>query len=300
MTPKSTPTGFTLVELLVVIAIIGILIALLLPAVQSAREAARRIECSNKLKQIGLAIHQYASVNREFFPIGSPGDGRHGLFSTMLPYLEMGSLHDELNLQGNTFDDPHRYTEVASYVCPSYPHEVVTRGRSNRYMNGAATTYQGTAGAFLPAGGSIPTVSADNGDIPRNGVFSFGTARRIADFRDGLSNTLAMGEFVQRDQVSGSQFEPVPGNVRAWILGASDDGHRGLYSAKVIEHPINTVVSRYGGIQFNHLPMGSHHPGGSNFLVAGGSVRFVAETLPLETYRGLATVAGGEVATMPD
>ena len=92
MRRASVRRGFTLVELLVVIAIIGILIALLLPAVQSAREAARRVACANKLKQMGIAVQHYTEVWPEYFPPGSPGVLRHGLFSHMLPYLEQGNV----------------------------------------------------------------------------------------------------------------------------------------------------------------------------------------------------------------
>jgi hypothetical protein len=285
---------------LVVIAIIGILIALLLPAVQSAREAARRMQCSNNLKQIGLALHNYATAYGEFFPVGSPGDAEHGLFSTMLPFLELGSIHDELDLNGNTFHESHRFTRVEVYACPSYPHPIVVRDAHNAYMNGASTTYQGTAGSLRD---NVAVTNTSHGAIPQNGIFGWNLFRRMGDVTDGLSNTLAMGEFVHRDAHSGSgsaNYAPVPGNVRPWILGGTQGGTRGCYSAKVVEHPINARIDRIAdGIHFNHLPMGSYHEGGCNFLVGDGSVRFVAETIPLELYRSLATVDGGEIAELP-
>lgn len=283
-----------------VIAIIGILIALLLPAVQAAREAARRIQCTNNLKQIGLALHNYATANGEYLPVGSPGDATHGLFTTMLPYLELGTLYEDLDLNANTFNEPHRYTRVDVYVCPSYPHAVVSRDMHNDHMNGAATTYQGTAGALRE---NVSVTSCPNGDIPDNALFGWALFRRLGDVVDGLSNTLAMGEFVQRDARPGSgqaNFAPVPGNVRAWILGGTRDGTRGCYSAKVIEHPINARIDRVAdGVKFNHLPMGSYHEGGCNYLVADGSVHFIAETIPMELYRDLATVDGGEIVEIP-
>ena len=290
--------GFTLVELLVVIAIIGILIALLLPAVQAAREAARRMQCANNLKQIGLAMHNYAAANREYFPIGSPGQAKHGLFSTLLPYIEQRTVYDELDLTGDTVDtfgEAHRYTVIPCYVCPSWPYPTSYTGNVNSLQDGAITTYQGVAGAY-PTEPPF-TATGGSGDIPENGIFDWAQARRMADVRDGLSNTLAMGEFVQIDRKSGTgtwNFAHPPGNVRPWILGGCSG--KASYTFKVVEYPINAIVDRViDDIPFNHLPMGSHHPGGANFLFADGSVHFLAESIGLETYQSLATCNGGEL-----
>ncbi len=294
--------AFTLVELLVVIAIIGILIALLLPAVQSAREAARRMQCTNNLKQIGLAMHNYATSYREHFPVGCTGGGTHGLFTTILPYLELQPLYDDIDVDGDTFTDPHRYTRVEVYVCASYPHDVINRDMFNSYMNGAATTYQGVAGTVRPDPTPPSGSPWNNGYIPDNGMFGWQLFRRMRDFTDGLSNTLAMGEFVQRDRIIGSgtmNFAPVPGNVRAWILGATHTS-RGSYTGKALMNPINAEIDRVSdGVQFNHLPMGSYHPGGCNFLLADGSVHFLAETLPLDLLKDMSTCDGGEIVERP-
>ena len=112
-------SAFTLVELLVVIAIIGILIALLLPAVQAAREAARRIQCTNNLKQMGLAMHNYLTAQPEYFPPGATGHYKHGLFTYLLPYMEQQPVFDttDRSLGHDTHFDPHRYTEIQTYVC---------------------------------------------------------------------------------------------------------------------------------------------------------------------------------------
>ncbi len=304
---RSTSSAFTLVELLVVIAIIGILIALLLPAVQSAREAARRMQCSNNLKQLGLALHNYASTHREYFPYGSPGIHKHGLFSTLLPFIEQQAVYNELDFDAPTYaltDTPanarqkHRYTVVHAYACPTWPHPVRYEGMTNNHQDGALTLYQGVGGALRP--GAPKTSASVAGDMAANGMFGWAFARRMADVQDGLSNTLLMGEFTQIDLVAGSgslDFSQPPGDVRAWIMGGSPD--IGLYTAKTIVHPINARVNRVAdGVKFNHLPFSSFHPGGAHFAMGDGSVHFLAEGMDLELLKDLATVAGGEVSRL--
>jgi len=293
--------GFTLVELLVVIAIIGILIALLLPAVQAAREAARRMQCSNHLKQIGLALHNYLTANSGCFPIGCRplGGGRHGhgVFSHLLPYLEQENIHETFDIDGDTFVEEHRYTIVPEYICPSYPHDHVNRGSQfPSYCQGAVTTYQGVGGA-RPDLTQDKTTSSAYGDMPHNGFCVWNRVRRDRDITDGLSNTLAFGEFIQRDKQGGGYQSP-PGNVRPWING--DNANRGSYAFKVVVHPINAPLDRItDAVPFNHLQMSSAHSGGANFLVADGSVHFLSESFDLETYRSLATVGDGENANLP-
>ncbi len=295
------PAAFTLVELLVVITIIGILIALLLPAVQAAREAARRAQCMSQIKQIGLALHNYATTYRECFPVGSPGGAKHGLFTALLPYLEQQPLHDQIDWSLSTYDCPQRYVVVPTYVCPSWPGTAVFRDMANHHMNGAVTTYQGTAG--VPDENQSMVSSPNNGDIPNNGIFGWNLFRQFRDVRDGLSNTLALGEFVHRDRYAGSStmnFQPAPGNVRAWILGAGNTGNRGMYTCKAIVYAPNRVIDRvHDNAKFNYLPLGSYHPGGMNALRADGSAMFFSESIDLDTYCAMATCDGREIFDMP-
>ena len=288
---RSRMSAFTLVELLVVIAIIGILIALLLPAVQSAREAARRMQCSNGMRQMGLAMHNYAGANNDYFPTGNAGSygvdtqWKAVLWVLLLPYLEQQDLYDRIDLwdeSKETIDDKeNKYTTIPCYTCPSWPYPIVYRDQSSVYVEGAIVTYRGTAGAY-------PT---DDPAGTQNGMFGINWARRISEVTDGLSNTLAMGEFVQIDH-EGSYSEP-PGNVRPWILGS-------VYGAMVVEYPINTDVDRFvDNIPYQQLPLGSFHPGGMNGMMADGSVTFLTEDIDLELYRQLATVNGGEVVSLP-
>lgn len=292
---RVAPGGFTLVELLVVIAIIGILVALLLPAVQAAREAARRTQCTNNLKQIGLAMHTYVSDHAGFFPPGSPGESTHGLFSHMLPYLGAQTVYDLMDLDGPTHVDPARAIVIPEYHCPSYPFPILLFEGDVAgcyFQCGALTTYQGTGGKN---GRYIESFKAPEGKLPYNGVFGYAMQRRLKQIEDGLSKTLAMGEFVHRD-LSGGYWSRHPGNVRPWILGCNDNRRYGVYAFKVMAIGPNTQLDRTAdGVHFNWLPMGSFHPGLTMFLVADGSVRTVPDGINFLVYKGMATVNGHEV-----
>jgi prepilin-type N-terminal cleavage/methylation domain-containing protein len=283
--------GFTLVELLVVIAIIGVLVAILLPAIQAAREAAKRTHCANNLKQMGVAINTFASANRQLLPPGSRDNRRHGLFSYLLPYIEEQAIYDRiLDLRnGNTHNDPMRHKVVATYICPSYPYESLVVGNSAGFKNGALTHYQGVGGTLRT--NNEPQVSSGYGAIPLNGLFTWVKQRKISTVTDGLSNTLAIGEFNHR-AISGSHSD-VPGNVRPWMLG--DNGSKASYAFKVAQYAINANIDRdNGGAPFNHLPFGSYHLGGCQFVMGDGSVHFLNDNINFDVFRALATCDGGE------
>ena len=303
--------GFTLVELLVVIAIIGILIALLLPAVQAAREAARRMQCANNMKQIALASHTYASASGDAFPIGcinrtrssdgsSTGYPMHSLFVTLLPYMEMQSVYERTSVGKPVMWDTYKDCEelcndlvVTAYVCPSYagPSYVPANSTKNSLQWGPITTYQGVAGHDYDA----QNLSSSNcGPLPDNGCFKFDEPVKVRDVTDGTSNTLFFGEFVQRDVDENAEFGPYPGNVRSWIR-AFQRSSNCSYNFKVVHYPINLMCNRMtDGIPFNYLPFGSEHPGGATFAMADGSTQFIVETLDLDTYYALATANEGE------
>jgi len=302
--------AFTLVELLVVIAIIGVLIGLLLPAVQAARESARRASCTNNLKQIGLAMHTYASAQKERIPPGAPqrrnaSNAYHGLFSHLLPFVEQQTLYNSLSIyQPTATDTTARYAVISAYVCPSWADPQVFRDQAQTYMNGAITTYQGSNGAHVSPNPKL--VTSNQGDLPNNGLVISGdgldakeafanSSMRFREVVDGLSSTMFVSEFVHRDMVNGVP-SAAPGNVRPWLL--SNNGQRGLYTAKMVDLSPNQVVMRdVGGVQFNELPFSSFHKGLVLAAFGDASVRAIDDSIAIAVYKALATASGGEASS---
>jgi prepilin-type processing-associated H-X9-DG protein len=268
------------------------------------------------MKQLGLACHNYMTAWSGCFPPVGRGSLRHGLFTKMLPYLEEENLHGRLNFNPsteNTETEPQAYRDTVppAYLCPSFALSPVVRGNAIAYMNGALTTYQGVGGALLAGGSPSPTVgNTTYGQMPSNGLFVWAKARGANEVSDGLSNTLAFGEFVHHDFTSGSPYTEYPGNMRPWMNGSwasAEPGGAGddivSYAMKVIQYSVNAPVERNESgpnpAPYNHLPMGSWHPDGCNFTLADGSVYFIGKSINLSLYQALATCNGGESAQTP-
>src|SRR5579885_812948 len=282
--------GFTLIELLVVIAIIAVLIALLLPAVQSAREAARRSQCTNNLMQLAIALQNYES-SYEVFPPGVVNDtgpvldqpkGYHfGWMVRILPYCEMRNLYNHFNLSVGVYDTPNsttRTTLVRSFLCPS--------------DNGADRTISGvvlTNYAACHNGTEAPI------DSSNDGAFILNRALRYEDIPDGSSNTILVGE------------KPNDGMGQGWASGTRA-------SLRNTGLPVNAMPG--GGPTFagtaDELPKGktetaqpgtpafvggfaSKHPGGANVAMGDGSVRFLKSSMMPATMRLLGTRNDGEI-----
>jgi len=290
--------AFTLVELLVVISIIGVLVALLLPAVQAAREAARRAQCTNKVKQLSLAIQNYVSANDGKLPPASPDKLHHGIFTYLLPYLELSSLYDQIDVERRTYNtesDPLRMTVVNAYICPNYPIPPFIDPATSNGREGALTTYQAVGGAFtMPRQPNITSVGF--GNMPLNGPFGWGlTPKNLKDITDGTTNTLFLGEFVHADRLPGLYHE-LPGNIRTWMTSAPSSNDKASYAFKVAEYTPNTPVDRVAdAVPYNHLPFGSLHPSGTNFGAGDGSVHFVSDDVEILLYKYLCTINGEEV-----
>lgn len=303
--------GFTLIELLVVIAIIAVLIALLLPAVQQAREAARRSQCRNNLKQIGLASHNYHDSNR-CFPFGQL-DSAMGFsaMSQMLPYMDQAPLYMQINFNlpyNNAANDVPRLTHIPMLRCPSDVSQ-------NLGSNGGPTNYMANKGANV----IWQDATGPNVGMPeQNGIFYFRSKVTFADITDGASNTAAFSERVLADGNNGlvSPLEDVffhPGSPTTpddavAMCNAHDINNLAFQFPLFMGAPwihgqhtylhVNVPNSRSCGF-FSALratmPPSSRHVGGVHVQMADGAVRFVSQNINLATWRAIGTRAGGEV-----
>jgi prepilin-type N-terminal cleavage/methylation domain-containing protein/prepilin-type processing-associated H-X9-DG protein len=325
-------SGFTLIELLVVIAIIAVLIALLLPAVQSAREAARRAQCVNNLKQIGLALHNYHSANDSFPPpkiySGSCADQSNGgsglvlnttALTMILGYLEQTPLMNaynfsqassdsawggyvgiNVNLLGDAASNSTVVgTVVAGYMCPSDEDpEVVTY----EPFNPAAIYSRNNARRCNYGLSSSMYTEYDCGppDMSRVGAFYAERASKIADFRDGTTNTILSGELHQRH--AQDWFGPYWGSgthTSTFARVARKGQWMWRFYAPNTPWGDNDCPGNIAACNPRNLTYGwvyaSHHPGGVNVGMADGSVRFIKNSINYDVWYGLTTIQGGEI-----
>ena len=306
---KMKRRGFTLIELLVVIAIIAILIALLLPAVQQAREAARRTQCRNNMKQLGLAMHNYVDVHSVLPPgsIGtsftrSAGDNTNQCFSPLvmiLPYIDQAPLYNLIDFDYDYGDtvNKDRYPPIPGYLCPSYagPSVWAFHGyRSGGTTNKGLTSYLGVLG-YNPNGNQSGT--SDYG-----GLFFKSSKLGFRDITDGTSNTYMYGEYLPSypEKLSGSTgtscgFHVIE-NERGspWPTGIALEG---MGSVKGMKYNPNQVFTALCDRRFDYqnLPFSSQHVGGVHMLSADGSVGFVNENIDINVWRYKASRAGNEV-----
>jgi prepilin-type N-terminal cleavage/methylation domain-containing protein len=301
MLPSRRSRAFTLVELLVVIAIIGILVALLLPAVQAAREAARRISCQNNMKQLGLSLHNYHDTHKAL-PPSRTSSPNHTWAPFLFPFIEQTNLYDQYNWNVN-WDHPGNQptiaTDISTFRCPSAPGGTSRRDRVRNGIQAATSDYAPIAGVanIVVTSGYISNTNLRGAIVARKWV-------RLAEITDGTSNTLFMGEDAGRPAFwISSGRGPQNNRPGGGNLSVSNGRVRGAGWADTSNAiPLHTF--RRDGLRVpgpcpmnctNNNEAFSFHPGGIDTVLADGSVRFLSETITIPTYAGLITRSGGEI-----
>ena len=315
-----TKRGFTLVELLVVIAIIGILIGMLLPAVQQVREAARRTQCANNMRQLALGCLNYESARMHFpagvtskTPYDASADDRtlgFGWGVIILPQMEQANQYDLLGEISDSFKTPSytdgtvSYNEVVlpGFICPSCPMEELNTQRAFNGDRLGKSNYVGVWGdqriVKLNAAGE-PNGTANDYDAitvakggKTDGIFYVNSKTTFGEINDGASNTFLLGE---RDGA------PIQGTTKT--RGAA------LWMGEIARHLNATcgIVNSSGRYVLNQISnnndgkfaaLGSQHSGGANFGLADGSVNFISDVINTDVYMAGGTRSGGEVANV--
>ena len=321
---ESHGAGFTLIELLVVVAIIGILIAILLPALGGVREAARGTHCRSKLRQIGIAMQAYHEIRREF-PVGASSAEGYGVswWAHILPQLEASSLYFELDLESPRCGNPTENIQNAAAIhgvaldfmrCPTSP--VPQFWTVNTTIQVMMPSYVGIAGATNHGGFDESRVSTcclvkNEGQMSAGGMLVPNVAIQDSHVRDGTSTTLLVSEtsdFIT--DASGAQRRVDAGFFLGWLSGTNAENAPPNFNNALDAYCLNIMSVRYPINERNYLLPGIHdshgpnnpllsaHPNGVNALFVDGSVRLLSDDIDLTTLKRLATRDDGEVVNL--
>jgi prepilin-type N-terminal cleavage/methylation domain-containing protein/prepilin-type processing-associated H-X9-DG protein len=302
---RARAQGFTLVELLVVIAIIGVLVALLLPAIQAAREAARRSSCANNLRQIGIAILNFESAKGAYpasddiiVPDNCNGGDCRGapMWMFLLEYVEQGVIENQYDykLQQGTnrlisLNHPIALMQVPLYKCPSL---VLWDDVPNR------RDYYGVRGLLTTAADGLPFYA--------DGLFIMVRRANVGAVTDGTAATLAVGESVHGDRYGQPEnnYNTATGGATIWVHGGNctkgtpdepcSGGYRTRRSARSTKYPINSMLNPIGN-EYDEVPFGSQHIGGAQFCWADGHISFLSDAIGTDLYRAIGSISRDEV-----
>jgi prepilin-type N-terminal cleavage/methylation domain-containing protein len=315
--------GFTLVELLVVIAIIGILVALLLPAVQAAREAARRMSCSNNLKQMGLAIHNYHDTHKSF-PMGSYSlnivptwfcNGTNWR-SSIWPFVEQNPTYETCNLQENAswaagnipYNNGNEILSglvISVFRCPSTPIQPFDNDLTDwsNTAQGLNVSYVGNQGAARPIPGPAPdkgTRDCGHGWSCDNGVLVPNEAFKMGSITDGTSNTLLVMEqsnFLAGRNRTSNYYGGWFGTRHPFKMSDPNCGDLWQTGTSCVRFAINAQIVQTGATDYgwrNNTIINSAHPGGIQAALCDGSVQFLGETMDFWNLKRMACRYDGE------
>lgn len=314
MRGSQTGRGFTLVELLVVIAIIGILIAMLLPAVQMVREAARRVQCANQVKQLSLAMLNYESAFKRF-PSGFSHPGMTMWSGAILPQIEQTNLHGTVDIDGPwsaaggaTIDNSSALgTFLPIFRCPS---AAIERLQYDPLVDGdrVPSCYLACAsGLNNRESGELPWAGMGryNQYPESDGIFYFNSKTRAAEITDGQSNTILLGEALPDQNLTDQDYSGNLQKVDHWYIGSGEladyDSLLATGSAEVSEClgstacPINSIKDPDTTINDKELSFGSSHTQGVNMAYADGHILFIRDSVDSQVWSALGTRANAEV-----